>query len=91
MITAKKLDSIIKTGAVHALYSKDGTWYHHLNDFPGVLFDINGFLIFKSQPDYLNSPYLHHGQHLNIYDGISAIPGYQKFTDEEKKRITDFL
>ena len=87
MITGSKINKIVSTGAIHALYREDGKWYHHLKDFPGVLFDINGFVVFKSQTEYLNSPYLQHGEDLNIYNGISSIPGYEKFTEEEKRKI----
>jgi hypothetical protein len=85
------LNKPISTGAIHSLYSKDGKWYHHLTDFPGVLFDVNGFVVFKSKSDYSNSPYLQHGKHLNVPDRISSIPGYQKFTTEEKMKIATLL
>lgn len=52
MITALKIDTIVKTSAKHGLYREDGKWYHHLMDFPGVLFDINGFVMFNTKEDY---------------------------------------
>ena len=89
MTTGSKINKIVLTGAIHALYREDGKWYHHLRDFPGVLFDCNGFIVFKSQSEYLNNSYLQHGKDLNIPDGISSIPGYKKFTEREKNKIMD--
>jgi len=57
-------------------YSKDGTWYHHLENFPAAFLDNNGYLIFQSEEDYNNCAHLHLGQHVNILQGISSIPGY---------------
>ena len=89
MITGEKINRIVNTGAIHALYREDGKWYHHLKDFPGVLFDINGFVIFNTIDNYRNSPYLHHGEDLNIPNGISSMPGYQKFKEKEKSKILE--
>lgn len=89
MITAKKIEGIVRTGAVHVLYSAKGNWYHHLKEFPGVLFDTNGYIKFLKEKDYTSCPYLRHRQDLNVPDGIGIIPGYQFFTDQEKKRISD--
>ncbi len=91
MITGSRINEIVKTGAIHSLYRKDGRWYHHLKHFPGVLFDFNGFIFFKSQSDYLNSPYFQYGKDLNVPNGISSIPEYQKFTEEEKRKIDALL
>lgn len=87
MITAKKIEKIVQTGAVHVLYRKDGTWYHHLDKFPGALFDINGFLVFQTREEYEKNQYLQHGKELSIPRGISSIPRYTKFTKEQKEEI----
>lgn len=91
MITAIKIEKIIQTGAAHSLYRETGDWYHHLKYFPGVLFDLNVYVTFQSENDYINSPYLRHAQDLNVPDGISSIPGYQYFTNEEKDAILEIL
>lgn len=87
MITAKKIEAIVNTRAAHVLYRKDGGWYHHLNKFPGVLFDYNGYIVFKSKEEYESCPALIHRQDLNVKGGISSLPGYKKFTSVEVKRI----
>lgn len=90
MITAKKIEAIVKTGALHVLYRKDGGWYHHLKYFPGALFDYHGYVVFKTKEDYENNPFLIHRQDLNVKNRISSLPGYKKFTVEEFKQIAFF-
>lgn len=87
MITAKKIEKIVKTGALHVLYREDGIWYHHLKKFPGVLFDYHGFVLFKTKEDYENNPFLVHRQDLNVKNGISSLTNYTRFSQEETKQI----
>jgi hypothetical protein len=75
---AKFLARKWRVNVVHALYHKDGTYYHHLCDFPAALFDPNGFVIFYTEKEYINSPYLQHGVELHVPNGIALIPGYKK-------------
>lgn len=88
MITAKKIEKIVKTGAIHVLYRDDGGWYHHLKEFPGALFDCYGYVLFKTKEDYQNNPFLIHRKDLNVKNGISSLPDYKKFTVEEVNQIT---
>lgn len=67
-----------KVGARHALYHRDGQWYNNLTDFPGALFDPNGFILFKTERDYLKCAYLKIGKETNVPKGIWSIPGYVK-------------
>ncbi len=48
-LTGKDLNEWWGTGAKHALYSEQGKWYHQLTDFPGVLFDGNGYILFETE------------------------------------------
>jgi len=63
-------------GALHALYREDGKFYNHLTHFPGALFDARGYVLFKTQEQYRNSPHLQHGVQLHVKGGISSLPGY---------------
>jgi len=78
----RDLNQLYRVGARHALYSKDGTWYHLLERFPGALFDANkggyGYVLFKTRQDYENCRYLNITQELNVPAGISSIPGYTR-------------
>lgn len=62
--------------AKHALYHKGGTWYNNLEKFPGALFDPYGYVVFKTEKEYQNSPYLNIGKETNVPNGISNIPEY---------------
>jgi 5-methylcytosine-specific restriction protein A len=75
-LTGRELNRAWGVGAAHALYREDGKWFHHLQRFPGALFDFNGYVIFRTREDYQRSPYLDHGQDLHVPRGISKMPGY---------------
>ena len=68
-------------GARHALYHRDGTFYENLQEFPGALFDPNGYVVFEHRSDYERCSHLRIGKKLNVPEGISAIPGYQRMND----------
>ena len=77
-LTGKYLAHLWKVEVAHALYHQDGTFYENLQDFPGALFDANGYVIFKTEQEYNNCSYLDIGQKLNVHHGISSIPGYKR-------------
>ncbi len=77
-ITGKYLKELWKVNVIHALYHQDGTFFENLHEFPGALFDFNGYVIFKTEQEYNTCPYLDIGQKLNVHDGISSIPGYKR-------------
>lgn len=81
---AKRIKTAFNLDAEHIFYFHEGNWYHNLRRFPGILVDRNGFIRFETEQDYLNSPYLQHGTRLHIRNGISSIPNYAEFTEEEK-------
>lgn len=71
-----KLNQEWGVGVLHALYHKDGRWYHTLEAFPGALFDPNGYIVFATREEYESCPQLHIGDHVNVRSEISSIPGY---------------
>jgi 5-methylcytosine-specific restriction protein A len=78
--SGRQLNTRWKVGARHALYFREGTWYNNLERFPGALFDPNGYIIFKTEEEYRQCPYLSIGLKTNVRNGISAIPGYVRKT-----------
>lgn len=62
----------------HALYHKDGEWYQRLRYFPGALFDPNGYVVFQTEKEYDESPYLQHGIELHVPNGIASMPNYHR-------------
>lgn len=79
----KYLNKILEINAKHALYRKDGGWYHNLKSFPGVLFDENGYVIFFTEEEYKSNPKLTIRQDLNVNDRIENLENYQKFTESQ--------
>ena len=79
----RQLNKEHKLGAQHALYRRDGKWFHHLKQFPGVLFDENGFVLFQTEEEYKNHPGLQHAQDLHVPDGIASFPGYVRFPEKD--------
>jgi hypothetical protein len=63
-------------GAIQSLYSKWGTWFHRLVSFPAALCDLNGFIRFETEDDYLRCAGLNIGKETNVRQGISRLPGY---------------
>lgn len=77
-MNAKTLNELWNVGALHALYHKDGCWYNNLTAFPGAFFDPNGYVLFQTEADYLNSSFLNIGKETNVPSGISAMTGYAR-------------
>lgn len=74
--SGRALNEQWKVNARHALYHKDGNYYNHLRYFPGALFDAHGFVLFKSENEYLKATQLQHGTQLHVPGGIASMPGY---------------
>ena len=72
-----------EVGAKHALFHKDGSWYHKLKRFPGAYFDSAGYILFNTEEEYELSPYLSIGKTVHIKpSGIRYIPGYKEMDEE---------
>jgi 5-methylcytosine-specific restriction protein A len=81
-LTGKYLNRLWGVNAKHALYREDGKWYHHLQDFPGALFDACGYVRFETEKDYTESSFLQIGQDLHVPCGISTMPQYVRITEK---------
>lgn len=78
-LTGKWLNKKYGLGALAARYRENGVWYHPLVEFPAVLFDGTGYVLFSSESDYLAAPFVKHGpdpNHIHIIGGLSNAPGY---------------
>src|SRR5258708_6989870 len=74
---AAELNEKWRVGAEQPRYSHDGHWYATLTRFPAALIDANGYLVFASEEEYRDSPYIRTGKQIGVpKPGISAIPGY---------------
>jgi hypothetical protein len=73
-----KLNRLWKVSAKQCHYHKDGHWFMPLDTFPAALFDPNGYILFRTEKDYLDCSYLVVNQRVNVPGGISNIPGYKQ-------------
>src|SRR5579871_2142363 len=80
--SAKILNKLWGINARHALYRATGDWYHHLTEFPGVLIDENGYILFETQEAYRTCRYLQLGKEVSVPKGISMTPGYVRCTNK---------
>ena len=79
--TGLELNQKWAIGALHALYRKDGTWYHRLERFPGALCDKNGYVLFKTPYDLETCPGVSIGKEKNwmsVPAGIATLSGYKR-------------
>lgn len=80
---AERLKETWNIDVVQARYSDTGNWYAHLKLFPAALFDANGYILVKTEEEYLSSTHLKKGKQLSInMPGISAVPGYVRFPEQ---------
>ena len=89
MRSGKKLNERWAVGAKHALYRASGDWYHTLAEFPGALFDANGYVLFTSEEEYRNCPNLKFGKDVHVPEGIRRIPGYVHVDDSTDEIAED--
>ncbi len=62
---------------LQAKYSHDGHWYSLFTRFPAALVDANGYLLFETEKQFRESPYLALGKQVSVkVPGISGVPGY---------------
>jgi len=83
MIIARRINERFNLGANHIYFFHQGDWYHHLERFPGILVDTEGYVRFETQDEYENNPNLQHGQRLHIRDGIKSLQNYVRFSEEQ--------
>ena len=104
MPTGAQLNSEWNAGAAHALYSRNGRFYMSLREFPGGLFDPNGYVLFGTREEFEKSPHLRHRliedaryepgdyyqKRVLVPGGISSIPGYVEKPVHKEVQSDDF-
>lgn len=87
---AAHLNDAWGVGASQARYSHDGHWYATLARFPAALFDANGYVLFRTEAEYRNSPHLRIGKQVSVpRPGISALPEYVRIVNPDVPPIAD--
>lgn len=82
----KLLNHRWQVGASHALYDKDGKWYHRLTRFPGVLCDPFGYVLFNTPSEFLRCSWLKIGEEVHVSGHISDIPTYVRVPESDRYR-----
>lgn len=83
-MTGHQLNKLLELGAAHALYEKEGKWYHQLKRFPGALFDDDGYVFFATEADYTGHPALQIRQDLHVIGGVSQLQEYRPYSAREQ-------
>lgn len=90
-MTGKVLIKILDIEAKQALYREDGKWYHNLTNFPGVLFDKGGYVVFPNKEEYHANSNLQIRQDLHIKNGLSSLVEYIHFNNLDKLYIEEIV
>lgn len=90
-MNGKKINKILGLKAEHAYYFRDGNWYHPLKKFPGILANQKGYVVYDTKEEYISDRNLKHGSrlHFNTRNGISDLPKYREFNNEQLNLIFD--
>ena len=74
----------------HALYHEPGNFYQNLTEFPGALFDGNGYVVFPTESEYLRAAGLKHGVKLNVPGGNRRLRDTSRCDEPAtfRKRVT---
>lgn len=65
-------------GAAQSRYHRDGKFFMPADRFPAAFFDPDGYLLFRTEREYIESPYLNIGERVNVPGGIASVPGYKR-------------
>jgi len=83
-LRASRINKVLGLCAEHALYYKEGNWYHLLERFPAVLIDPKGYIRFETEAAYRSHPGVQiDPKHIHVSGGIQKLTGYQLFSAYE--------
>lgn len=87
MKPAQRINFLLNLRAEHPYYSKGGTWFHRLKQFPAVLIDSGGYIGFATEEEYRTYPGVRisatHNNQVHVPAGIASLPGYRPFSEAE--------
>jgi len=72
------LNDLWEVGASDAKFNREGKFFMPATSFPAALFDPKGYLLFRTETEYIESPYLRIGDRVHVPGGIASVPGYQQ-------------
>lgn len=79
-LTAKVLIERWRVPVIQGRYHQGGTFFVNLTEFPGALFDPNGYVVFETEDEYRNCDGVNVGdKRTNVSNpGIRALPQYKR-------------
>ena len=86
-MTGREMNERWKIGARQARYGRDGNWFSLLDQFPGALCDLNGYILFPTRQEYESCVFLQRRKQLNVPAGIERIPGYVRMGSEPAQKL----
>lgn len=76
--SGERLNELWGVGARTAYYHKDSHWYMIPRLFPAALFDPHGYILFRTEQELQNCPYINIGERINVQIRIFQLPGYHR-------------
>ena len=83
MKAAGRINQVLGLGAAHCYFRTDGSWYHQLKQFPGILMDPLGYVQFETEQLYRSNPRIRIDEEkdeVHVLPGIFSLPGYRLFS-----------
>lgn len=79
-LNARVLIERWRVPVVQGRYHQGGTFFMNLTEFPGALFDPNGYAVFETEDEYLNCDVVNVGdEKTNVSKpGIRSLPHYKR-------------
>jgi len=90
-MTGEELNRLLDLRVNQARYRRTGDWYHSLTRFPGILFDLNGYVVFETEQDYIECPQIRPTGDFSIKNGICSINNYLSYSDEQLLILRNIL
>jgi hypothetical protein len=77
-LSAALLNEVWDIRAADALFHDEGTSFRRLTAFPEALCDVNGYVLFRSQREYMNTPGVRVTEQTDVPGGIRSLPTYRR-------------
>jgi 5-methylcytosine-specific restriction protein A len=84
----REINNRLNLGGEQAFYKKRGEWFHTLRNFPGILMDSFGYVLFKNEGDYINDPELRINERTHFNRRNNCLGNHPRYKHFDKKQQT---
>jgi hypothetical protein len=77
-LSAALLNDVWDIRAADALFHDEGTSFRRLTAFPGALCDVNGYVLFRSEREYMDTPGVRVTEQTDVPGGIRSLSTYRR-------------